>query len=104
MSRCNSRQSFTFPDFAAGLLFQVPCMAAHRLPAWQSGQSIEHFNCFTNLLMSLHYHRGHDPSCTQQQKGKKNQIVVVTDNTRVVRLDITDPEFACANPFNPQVF
>lgn len=73
-------------------------MAAHRLLAWQSGQSINHFNCFTNLLMSLHYHRGHDPSCTQQQKRKKNQIMVVVDNTRVLKLEIADPRVCTYKP------
>lgn len=75
------------------------CLAWLHTSCWPgSGQSINHFNCFTDLLMSLHYHRGHDPSCTQQQKGKENQTTVVTDKTRVVKLEIADPRACMCKP------
>lgn len=58
-------QAVTFTDCCK------PCLAAQSLLARQTGKSTKHLNCFTVLLMSLCYHGGYHPSCTQQQKGQK---------------------------------
>lgn len=47
-------------------------MAAQSLLAWQTSKSINHFSCFTDLLMSLCYDGAITPPAPSSKKARKS--------------------------------